>query len=207
MLTFLGNLSSPNTFSDNLLNNIGNISGTKPYIRVGGNSADLAIYVDSLPTAVTAESEHDGSLPRDIKIGPSFFDGYSSWPDTKFIHGLNLKNATISAIGWQSLLDVVSVACKALGDGKLLLWEYGNEPDLYPRLPSQWNDTTYVRDWQNGTAAIQDTLGNICPEMASGNAYGYVGPSLFETSTLPPVGLFQDGLNDNGLIKQYTMHQ
>ena len=31
-------VSGPNTFSYNLLSNIGNISGTMPYWRVGGNS-------------------------------------------------------------------------------------------------------------------------------------------------------------------------
>ena len=39
---FAGNLSAPNTFSDNLLKNLGNIIGTKPYIRVGGNTQDFA---------------------------------------------------------------------------------------------------------------------------------------------------------------------
>lgn len=35
---YAGNISEPNTFSNNLLNGIGNFSGTKPYIRVGGNT-------------------------------------------------------------------------------------------------------------------------------------------------------------------------
>lgn len=39
---FAGNTSHPNTFSNNLLNNIGNYTGTKPYIRVGGNTQDYA---------------------------------------------------------------------------------------------------------------------------------------------------------------------
>lgn len=33
-----GNCPSPNVFSNNLLNNLGNLTGTKPYIRVGGNT-------------------------------------------------------------------------------------------------------------------------------------------------------------------------
>lgn len=37
---FAGNLSRPNDFSNNLLNNIGNYTGTKPIIRVGGNTQD-----------------------------------------------------------------------------------------------------------------------------------------------------------------------
>ncbi|MCJ1248607.1 hypothetical protein MMC30_005825 [Trapelia coarctata] len=203
---FAGNHSSPNTFSDTLLNNIGNISGTKPYIRVGGNSQDLAIYDAALPTATKATWLQAPNMhPEDISIGPSFFEGYSSFPGTKFIHGFNMKNATNSAAGWQSLLDTVPVACKAL-EGRLLWWEYGNEPDVYPRPSSAWNDTSYVADWHNGTSAIQKELARACPNMASGNEYGYVGPSLLGTNKLLPVRLYQGGLNDNGVIKQDTMH-
>lgn len=35
---FAGNKSNPNTFSNNLLNNLRDLQGTKPYIRVGGNT-------------------------------------------------------------------------------------------------------------------------------------------------------------------------
>lgn len=35
---YAGNISYPNDFSNNLLNNIGNLTGTKPFIRVGGNT-------------------------------------------------------------------------------------------------------------------------------------------------------------------------
>lgn len=39
---YAGNSSNPNTFSNNLLDNIGDLAGTKPYIRVGGNTQDYA---------------------------------------------------------------------------------------------------------------------------------------------------------------------
>ncbi len=32
---FAGNMSAPNTFTDTLLGNLGDLMGTKPYIRVG----------------------------------------------------------------------------------------------------------------------------------------------------------------------------
>src|ERR1700761_2768510 len=44
---FAGNASHPNTFSNNLLNNLGNLTGTKPYIRVGGNTQDYAYIMSS----------------------------------------------------------------------------------------------------------------------------------------------------------------
>lgn len=38
---FAGNKTVPNTFSNNLLNNLGALQGTKPHIRVGGNTQDF----------------------------------------------------------------------------------------------------------------------------------------------------------------------
>lgn len=35
---FAGNKANPNTFSDNLLNNLASFQGSKPNIRVGGNT-------------------------------------------------------------------------------------------------------------------------------------------------------------------------
>jgi len=48
---FAGNTSVPNTFSNNLLNNLGNLTGTKPYIRVGGNTQDFALFNATLGQA------------------------------------------------------------------------------------------------------------------------------------------------------------
>lgn len=66
--------------------------------------------------------------PTTITIGKSYFESYSTWPNTKFIHGLGLgKNGTA---GRETLLATVPLACKALGNN-LAYWELGNEPDLY----------------------------------------------------------------------------
>ncbi|MCJ1354919.1 MAG: hypothetical protein MMC33_004909 [Icmadophila ericetorum] len=204
---YAGTASSPNTFSDTLLDNIGNITGTKPYVRVGGNTQDLAIYSAQLPTptqALFVSSPLDSHF-ADISIGPSFFEGFANWPGVQFIYGLNLNNATNSATGWDSLIATVEVACQAL-TGKLLFWEYGNEPDAYPRPESTWNDSSYADSWKNGTDAIQSQLSSSCSSMASGDAFGFVGPSLLGTTRLPPVGIFQAGYNSQGYVKEYTLH-
>lgn len=142
---------------------------------------------------------------QDISIGPSFFEGFGNLPDVQFIYGLNLKNATNSLDGWHSLLETVSAACQALA-GKLLYWEYGNEPDAYPRPQSTWNDNSYTDDWKNGSNAIKNQLSSSCPSMATGDAFGFVGPSLLGTSQLSAVGIFQAGYNSQGYIKEYTLH-
>ncbi|MCJ1391438.1 hypothetical protein MMC18_004302 [Xylographa bjoerkii] len=221
---FAGNVSTPNFFSNNLLNNIGNLTGTKPYIRVGGTSADEALYNVSLQTtAVNRTAKYKPStdlLPNGvniIEIGDVFFESYSTWPDTKYTHAFNLGLAGISPAGWSSLLATVPIACKALGNGKLLWWEYGNEPDLYSNLnpggPEQlrsgsWGDSEYVRQWQNGTRRIKSVLAQACPDMATADAYGYIAPSFWvpDNNELTIAGTFSSGLNADNDIKLISFH-
>ena len=215
-----GNISNPNTFSNNLLNNIGNLTGTKPYIRVGGNSADQALLNQDIPGAVlrTASSPQWPYDPKIIDIGEAFFESYSTWPDTKFIHGFNLGLcATNGSDGLSSLLATVPLACAALGNGKLLWWEFGNEPDLYTgsgggkplREPGTWGDNLYVNQWLNGTQQIKSSLQQACPDMVSAENYGYVGPSFWVPSNgdMSASGVFSSGLNTAQDIKLVTFHK
>ncbi|TVY82848.1 Beta-glucuronidase [Lachnellula suecica] len=212
---YAGNDSLPNTFSNNLLNNLGNLTGTKPYIRVGGNTQDYALYNASLPYATngTINPAKSSDYPTTLYIGPSFFESYNTWPDTKFSHGFNMGLGGNSSVGWETLLETVPLACKALGGGNLLMWEYGNEPDLFstsaqgPVRPANWNESTYVSQWLNGTRAIKAELEKACPELATNDSYGYLAPSFAGVSNhLDPVKTWADGLDDDEDIKLISSH-
>ncbi|KAK3693520.1 glycoside hydrolase superfamily [Podospora appendiculata] len=212
---FAGNKSQPNTFSDALLNNIGNIIGTKPYIRVGGNTQDYALYNASLPYAIngTFDSKRSADYPTTIFIGPSYFESYSTWKDVKFAHGFNLALGGNSSVGWQTLLDTVPLACKALGKGKLYWWEYGNEPDLFSTSaqgsvrPSGWNESIYVAQWLNGTKAIKAQLQTYCPKLVDNDTYGYLAPSFGGVNNhLKEPATWAAGLNVNGDIRLISTH-
>ncbi|TDZ33868.1 Beta-glucuronidase [Colletotrichum spinosum] len=169
---FAGNKSAPNTFSDNLLINLGDLQGVRPHVRVGGNTQDYALYDSSLPYAVNGTYDFDRSrdYPTTIHIGPSFFESYSTFADTKFTHGFNLGLGANRSEGWTTLLATVPLACRAIGKENLDVWEYGNEPDLFstsaqgPVRPPSWNESTYVAQWLNGTRAIADALSEACPD-------------------------------------------
>ncbi|KAL2128381.1 hypothetical protein VTI74DRAFT_9263 [Chaetomium olivicolor] len=212
---FAGNNSHPNTYSDTLLDNLGRIQGTKPYIRVGGNTQDYALYDASLPFALngTIDPKRSPDYPTTITIGPSYFESYNAWKDVKFCHGFNLGlGATISS-GWQTLLDTVPLACKTLSDGKLYVWGYGNEPDLYstsaqgPVRPPDWNEETYVAQWHNGTRMIKTLLEKHCPEMATDEAYSFMAPSFAGVGVhLKAPATWAAGLNDDKNIKVFSTH-
>lgn len=211
-----GNNSNPNTFSDNLLNNIGNLTGTKPYIRVGGNTQDYALYNASLAYALNGTYNYSRSsdFPTTIYIGPSFFESYAQWPNVKFSHGFNLGLGGNNSEGWQTLLDTVPLACKALGKDKLYLWEYGNEPDLYSTSsqgavrPPSWNETIYAWQWLNGTRQIRASLEESCPDLLSNSSYGYLAPSYAGVGNkLKAPKAWEAGLDDDGDIKLYSTHK
>ncbi|KAK0618177.1 hypothetical protein B0T17DRAFT_618803 [Bombardia bombarda] len=212
---FAGNNSHPNTFSDTLLNNIGNIIGTKPYVRVGGNTQDYALYNASLPYALngTVNPARSPDYPTTIYIGPSFFESYNTFPGVKFTHGFNLGLGGNRSDGWQTLLDTVPLACQALSGGKLLWWEYGNEPDLFstssqgPVRPSTWNETTYVAQWLNGTRAIKSLIEEHCPDLATNDTYGYFAPSFGGVGNrLKAQITWADGMNTDGDVKLFSTH-
>jgi len=211
---FAGNKSNPNTYSDILLQNIADIIGSKPHIRVGGNTQDYALYNASLTYALngTYDLSKSPDYPTTIFIGPSYFESYSTWENVKFSHGLNMGLGGNSSAGWQTLLDTVPLACKAL-KGKLYMWQYGNEPDLFSisthgiMRPSSWNEETYVEQWQNGTRAIKSLIRENCPELLDDNSYGYLAPAFggVGNKLKAPVA-WEAGLNTDRVIKLFSTH-
>lgn len=210
-----GNTSSPNIFSNNLLNNIASLQGTKPYIRVGGNTQDYALYDAALASATkgTVVPARSPDYPTILTIGPTFFESYSTWPDTKYSHGFNLALGANESAGWETLLATVPLACKALGGGKLLMWEYGNEPDLYSTSaqgatrPADWNADAYVAQWLNGTRSIKAALAKACPDLL-GDEYGYMAPSFAGVNNhLLPIPTWNSGLDADKDIKLFSSHK
>lgn len=190
--------------------------GTKPYIRVGGNTQDYALYNASLETATfgIVNPTRSTDYPTTLYIGPSYFQSYNTWPNTKFIHGFNLGLGGNNSVGWESLLETVPLACKALEHNKLLWWEYGNEPDLYstsaqgPVRPPTWNEATYVSQWLNGTRAIRQQLAKACPELLADDKYGYIAPSFAGTNNhLKPVRTWASGLGVDHNIRLISSHK
>jgi hypothetical protein len=214
--SLLGNNTHPNTYSDTLLENLGRLTGTKPYIRVGGNTQDYALYDASLPYALNGSFDpaRSADYPTTITIGPSYFESYNTWSHVKFCHGFNLGLGGNRSSGWQTLLDTVPLACKALGGGKLYVWTYGNEPDLYstsaqgPVRPSDWSESAFVSQWYNGTRAIKALLEEHCPELATDYTYGYMAPSFAGVGNrLKAPAAWAAGLKDEKSIRLFSTHK
>ncbi|KAL9096165.1 MAG: hypothetical protein Q9165_001688 [Trypethelium subeluteriae] len=211
---FAGNLSQPNTFSNNLLNNLGNLTGTKPFIRVGGNTQDYAIFNSSLDVATIGiiQPNLSSDYPTILTFGPPYFESYATWPDTRFSHGFNLGRNSSSAR--DALLASVPYACAALGqDDRLNVWELGNEPDLYKTSaqgivrPANWTEQSYVDEWLYWTGRIKEALQGNCSNLTTATEYQYMAPSFAGTgNSLDPIRTWEDGLDDNGDIEYISSH-
>lgn len=221
MITFraayknVGNSTHPNKFSNNLLNNLGYLIGTKPYIRVGGNTQDYAIFNPNLTIALngTVNATRSPDYPTTIEIGPSFFDSYLTWPNVKFTHGFNLGGNHDSR-QWETLLQTAALACKTLGKDRLNWWEYGNEPDLFatsaqgPVRPSNYNESDYVAEWLAGTRAIKGVIAEACPDMVGNDTYGYIAPSFGGVGNhLKAPRTWNDGLDADGTVRLFSTHK
>lgn len=182
---------------------------------MGGNTQDYAIYNADLAIALngTFNTSRSPDYPTTIEIGPSFFESYGTWPDVKFCHGFNLGGNNDPRVG-DTLRQTVPLACKALSNGNLYWWEYGNEPDLYatsaqgPVRPSNYNESDFVKEWLNGTRTIKALLEEACPELTTNDSYGYLAPSFAGTSNHLKAPLtWSDGLDEDGDVKYFSSHK
>jgi hypothetical protein len=217
---YAGNLTHPNTFSNNLLDNIASFSGSKPYIRVGGSSQDNALFVEKQQQEVILNfATLTADQPANLTFGPKFFDCYHTWPETSFVHGYNLKyNGTDNRA---ALLAQVPYACASLRN-QLVGWELGNEADLYsvvfpgvnasqfPAARSEsWKEPEYVASWLKWTEAINAAVKEHCPDVAASEDSWYA-PSLANApglSSLDPVKAWEDGLDKDRDLKVFAAHQ
>lgn len=112
--------------------------------------------------------------------------------------------------GWQTLLDTVPLACRAL-KGKTYTWEYGNEPDLFstsaqgPVRPPTWNESTYVEQWLNATRHIRESVRKNCHGTASPR---FMAPSNAGVSNhLKATKMWPAGLNQDNDIELFSTHK
>lgn len=184
--------------------------GTKPNLRIGGNTQDIALYDASLKSTAKISafnSALSNDYPTTLSIGPSFFEAYGNFPDTKFVHGFNFGQAGNNSFGWENLLEVAPVACKALGN-KMLSWEYGNEPDMFAKYmtyrdPDTWNEQVLATQWLNGTKALSAALKAACPDLK----HNYWAPSFASIDRLlSPLKAWTSGENTSTEVSHFSQH-
>ena len=131
--------------------------GAKGVIRVGGNTADYASYSAngeplSSPEGKAGSVVNDAVL-RDLE---TFLDA-TGW---KLIWTLNLGNGTLE----NAIAEAKAVT--AASRGKLLAFEIGNEPDLFPRREGHRRAGYGYEDYLREYRAWRDALRKAIPDIA-----------------------------------------
>ena len=213
-LTEKGNLSRPNEFSNNLLDNLAHLQGTKPYVRVGGNTQDKSLYQHDLVAGIDSVYNYAVSkdYPASSRIGPSFFESYQTFPNTKFIHGFNWGHAGNSTEGWENVLESAKAACQGIGGDRLWSWEYGNEPDTYAewwgyRDNATWTEEALAAEWLDHIPKVKAEMAKACPDLADSDRYGFIVPSYTPIEYLDPVLTWQAGLNKSPDVRAFSQHK
>ncbi|KAI2625213.1 glycoside hydrolase family 79 protein [Xylaria nigripes] len=170
MADYGGNDTHPNLFSKQVIQNLHDISGVSPLIRVGGSTQNSAVYYPDQAEAIIDPFDSPASdQPSKSMLGAAFMQSFKHFPKgTKFIYGLNFfneVNETLLDVGnglHQCVLEA-HTAYTALGDS-LYAFEIGNEVDGWPggsRRPSNWTVKDYVEQWNQYATAISQNLTGV----------------------------------------------
>lgn len=154
---YAGNLSSPNTFSRNLISTVSDRTGAPVQIRVGGTSADFAVYDPNQRTALTLPAgAQPGGIPKGMRLGTAWFEGFASFPGTQWTYMVKLANYSAK----DNAVAGAKEALKYIGSNLEAL-EIGNEIDFYPNVnrPGSYNPVAYLKEWNEYREALNTAVG------------------------------------------------
>ncbi|KAJ5662692.1 hypothetical protein N7462_011618, partial [Penicillium macrosclerotiorum] len=203
---YAGNKSHPNLFSRDIINLLYQTTGAHPHIRVGGTSADRAIYNSSQSQSIILSEEYNNGIPLEVFLGPVFFEGFENFPGTPWTFQVNLANNKSNAL--ENALAEAEVALKHIKEN-LVAFEVGNEPDLYAGevRPLKYSEAEYVQEWERFADAISKRV-------LRGNPYGLDDWKLFQALTFATkddgwstAKAYSEGIYTTGHIKTISLHQ
>ncbi|KAL9714254.1 hypothetical protein Ac2012v2_002564 [Leucoagaricus gongylophorus] len=211
-------LSNQNQFFLNVLENLKDLSGEPPYIRIGGNSEDNTNFNPSVlsPQLVFPDPTTTVPYPEATKmvVGKSYYEtARFLLPDTHVVWGVNLGQNNLTAANMEARAIVEAFTSPAIKDRGIVLdaIEIGNEPDLYPgngHRPGNYTSTQYVKEWTVFAANISAAVG-ISPSSSTKLWGASFAGSSHTASGFSPQAIFSEGLLDNptgGLISTISQH-
>ncbi|KAG0155276.1 hypothetical protein PDIDSM_851 [Penicillium digitatum] len=176
------------------LQNLKDLTGTWPPLRIGGTTQDRATYDSSSTEAVTYKVASAGAAPATLTYGPSFISLAASYAG-EVIMGLNrrlddLSNTIAAARLVQRQMD------------NLYSIELGNEPTFFV-------DSDPIANGNPWTAAVDEASQVSWQDAVCGNlsATDLISAGVyFGTSPMNLVGLTAKEGDANDYVKDYCSH-
>ncbi|KAJ3768072.1 glycoside hydrolase family 79 protein [Lentinula raphanica] len=154
-ISYVGNRTSPNLLTQNLLQNIKDRIGIPAEVRIGGITADSTFWDPTLEAAIFNFVDDSGALIN-TTIGPEFWNAARELlpADTQITVNLNLES-----LNYTGALAVAQSAVQGLSD-QVAAFEIGNEPDHYLSFtPESYSDI-----WEPWSQNITSALNLTTPE-------------------------------------------
>lgn len=211
--------SAANSFFYNTLDNLRQLTGEPPWIRIGADSEDHTNFNPNIQYSDTIFPTYTQIVPypeaSNITVGNGFYQIVEHLPaGTHVIWGLNLRddNITIAYLETKAIIKAFdSPAVKAAGI-TLDFLEIGNEADLYVhnggRKKNTWGPTQYVQNWTAFATNVSATAG-----LCSDSKTKFIGAAFAESSHnvtgLSPQSIFNAGILNSkvgALITTISQH-
>lgn len=86
----------PNTFSQQVIQNLIDITGKAPIFRIGGSTQSSAVYYpDQVEAIIDPFDSISSTQPAHSYIGPAFMQSFHQFPgDSQYIYGMDLFTVT-----------------------------------------------------------------------------------------------------------------
>ncbi|KAJ7770651.1 ricin B lectin domain-containing protein [Mycena metata] len=200
-LDWSGN-STANTFFFNCLDNIVEITGLPPKIRIGADSEDhtnfnpnVAGVQDLFPPPTTTVPYPEATA---IVAGPGFYQAAKNLPPgTGVTWGVNFGGANLTAVFLETQAIITAFASSAFTQAGIALenLELGNEADLYSGnglRASSYNVQQYTPQWITFATNLTNTakLSSSKTRLWGGAFAG----SSHSTTGFSPQGIFTNGI-------------
>lgn len=156
-------VGAPNTFTNQVLQNLADRTGRPPSLRIGGDSEDRSFYDPSVAGGVSQSTFPPAAAvvpyPEATvdELGPDFYRLSGNIIDgTHFVWGVNLEsgNVTNTALQVESLYDTF-YGKHAIQGRPLDFLEIGNEPDRYATASTP---AAYVAAWTAASNAVLERV-------------------------------------------------
>lgn len=123
-----------------MLQNLADISGEYPILRVGGATQNFAVWDPDLTVATNSTFAYTGAdQPIALTLGPAWLESFQVFPEgVRYIYGLSFMNGTS---GFDQTLLEANATFQALRES-IYAYEIGNEVDgnenYFQDLNSRW---------------------------------------------------------------------
>ncbi|KDR81787.1 hypothetical protein GALMADRAFT_221653 [Galerina marginata CBS 339.88] len=205
--------TSRNAFTFNALNNLGQITGAPPRLRIGGDTEDRTDWSPTMKFSTATFDPPTANTPypegSNIILGDGFYQTAQFLPpNTRFTWGVNFKNGNMTDLYLQAKSLLKAFTSSAVTSAGIMLdyIEIGNEVGLGdpPRHVSSLQD--YISRWTSYATNITGSFG-----IPSTTSHTKFWAGAFAGTMWTPQDLFASGgileSHAGSLVTAYSQHK